>query len=128
MPMVVYPHSISQHLPSSGSRGSFGPLFVVLAVVAVLTGIACLVGQICARRYLRPRHRRDHAPYQSDGDLETTGGIQMGASSASAAAAAAAHPGNTKGKMRPAEHMGKHGDAKQDGAKPPIVSCCNSVN
>ena len=72
--MVMYPHSMTQH-PSSSSKGSFVPFFVVLGIIAALTVMACIVGQVCARRYLRPRHRRDHVPYQSDGDVE--GGIQM---------------------------------------------------
>ncbi|ONK82125.1 uncharacterized protein A4U43_C01F36370 [Asparagus officinalis] len=70
---VVYPHSTSK-APSSNSKGSFAPVFVVLGIVAVLTAVACIIGQVCARRYLRPRHRRDHAPYYSDdGDLEGRG-------------------------------------------------------
>nr|CAD1823944.1 unnamed protein product [Ananas comosus var. bracteatus] len=67
-PMVVYPqNTVAQH--PSNPRSSFTPVFVVLGVIAVISVISCFFGQICARRYLRPRHRRDHF-HSSKVDME----------------------------------------------------------
>lgn len=46
----------------TGGGGGCGPytaVFVVLGVIAALLVISCLVGQVCAKKYLRPRPRRD---------------------------------------------------------------------
>lgn len=109
-PMVVYPNSVPQHPPPSSSKGSFVPVFVALAIIAVLTAMACLIGQICARRYLRPRHRRDHAPYQSDGDIE--GGIGATGTTTNAGAAHFKHGETNGGIKEEAKHppgVGDHG-------------------
>nr|XP_010924336.1 uncharacterized protein LOC105047215 [Elaeis guineensis] len=66
---MVYPQAITAQ-SASNSKGSFVPVFIVLAVIAVLSAVACFIGQICARRYLRPRPRRDHALH-SNGDVES---------------------------------------------------------
>jgi hypothetical protein len=50
--------------------GSYTPVFVVLGVIAVLLVISCLVGQICTKRHLRPRPRRDRVAYYNDDDME----------------------------------------------------------
>ncbi|KAG1368019.1 putative lipoprotein [Cocos nucifera] len=68
-PMVAYPQAITTQ-NASNSKGSFVPVFVALAVIAVLSAIACFVGQVCARRYLRPKPRRDHA-FHPIGDVES---------------------------------------------------------
>lgn len=61
-PTIVYPHhSVSSSSNSDGS--SFVPTFIVLGIIAGLTIMACLLGGVCAKRYLRPRQRRDHVPY-----------------------------------------------------------------
>jgi hypothetical protein len=53
-----------------GGGGSYTPVFVVLGVIAVLLVISCLVGQICTKRHLRPRPRRDRVAYYNDDDME----------------------------------------------------------
>ncbi|MQL83586.1 hypothetical protein Taro_016089 [Colocasia esculenta] len=66
-PAVVYPHSTTT--PSShSSRGSFGPVFIVLAVITILAAIACFVGRVCARRHSQLRGRQGRA--FTKGDLE----------------------------------------------------------
>ncbi|URD91515.1 hypothetical protein MUK42_27249 [Musa troglodytarum] len=64
-PTIVYPQYIAaRHGSGSGSgskSGSFAPVFIVLAVIAVLVAAACYVGQVFARRYLRPVSRMDRA-------------------------------------------------------------------
>ncbi|PAN07827.1 hypothetical protein GQ55_1G358400 [Panicum hallii var. hallii] len=77
-PTVYYPTSSSNAIlrahPSTAaaSRGSFGPVFAVLAVIAFLAVAACVVGRLCGRRLSR-RKAADHDPYGCDavgGDLE----------------------------------------------------------
>ncbi|CAI9761754.1 unnamed protein product [Fraxinus pennsylvanica] len=50
----VYPNSGTLNQPSSNSNGSFGPVFIVLAVVLVVSAIACVFGRLCNRK----DHRR----------------------------------------------------------------------
>jgi len=59
---------------SAGGGGSYTPVFVVLGVIAALLVISCLVGQVCTKRHLRPRPRRDRVAYYDD-DMEAAGGL-----------------------------------------------------
>ncbi|WCJ38447.1 hypothetical protein M5689_019508 [Euphorbia peplus] len=52
-PVVVYPNTVSgQPAPvtHSHSNGSFGTVFIVLAVIIVISGIACCLGRFCSKR------------------------------------------------------------------------------
>ncbi|XWS34791.1 hypothetical protein CRYUN_Cryun21dG0067700 [Craigia yunnanensis] len=51
-PVVVYPNTVSGQAPPSHSHsdGSFGTVFVVLAVIIVISAIACFLGRLCNRR------------------------------------------------------------------------------
>ncbi|KAL4383476.1 hypothetical protein GQ457_15G003390 [Hibiscus cannabinus] len=52
-PVVVYPNNVpgGQVPPPHGhSDGSFGPVFIVLAVIIVISAIACFIGRLCNRR------------------------------------------------------------------------------
>ncbi|MQM21181.1 hypothetical protein Taro_054218 [Colocasia esculenta] len=55
-PIVAYP-GFSSAGPSP-PKGSYTPTFIVLGVIAAFTLFACILGQVWARRYLRPRSRR----------------------------------------------------------------------
>lgn len=58
-------------LAAGGGGGSYTPVFVVLGVIAALLVISCLVGQVCTKKHLRPRPRRDRvAYYDDDGGME----------------------------------------------------------
>ena len=59
---------------SAGGGGSYTPVFVVLGVIAALLVISCLVGQVCTKRHLRPRPRRDRVAFYDD-DMEAAGGF-----------------------------------------------------
>ncbi|CAN6483734.1 unnamed protein product [Victoria cruziana] len=76
-PTVGYPRPIVTN-GTPHSKGSFGPVFAVLAVITVLAAIACCVGRLCARRYSRPKARHDRT-FDARADPES-------------------------GKMRPADH------------------------
>ncbi|KAK8948396.1 hypothetical protein KSP39_PZI005310 [Platanthera zijinensis] len=68
--VVVYPNSTSAHPSNAKGTGSFGPVIAVVSVILVLAVAACIIGHFCARRYLRPRPRRDNVPYCFKDDLE----------------------------------------------------------
>ncbi|KAJ1264146.1 hypothetical protein BS78_09G240400 [Paspalum vaginatum] len=54
---------------AAGGGGSYTPVFVVLGVIAALLVISCLVGQVCTKKHLRPRPRRDRVAFYDD-DME----------------------------------------------------------
>ncbi|CAL9768011.1 unnamed protein product [Musa acuminata subsp. burmannicoides] len=67
--------SLPQSTPisSSDSKGSFGPVFIVLGVIAVLAIIACVAGRLCARLMSEPKsgsRRRHHPRAVKDNDIE----------------------------------------------------------
>jgi len=76
-PTVYYPTSSNailraQPSTAAASKGSFGPVFAVLAVISFLAVAACVVGRLCGRRLSRKRSA-DQDFYASDavgGDLE----------------------------------------------------------
>ncbi|KAF2286654.1 hypothetical protein GH714_023246 [Hevea brasiliensis] len=52
-PVVVYPNTVSGQPPPashSHSNGSFGTVFIVLAVIIVISAIACCLGRLCNKR------------------------------------------------------------------------------
>ncbi|KAF8726733.1 hypothetical protein HU200_019203 [Digitaria exilis] len=59
---------------AGGGGGSYTAVFVVLGVIAALLVISCLVGQVCTKKHLRPRPRRDRVAYYDD-DMEAAGGF-----------------------------------------------------
>ncbi|EES18704.1 hypothetical protein BDA96_09G250000 [Sorghum bicolor] len=63
---------LQQQAPSlaAGGGGSYTPVFVVLGVIAALLVISCLVGQVCTKKHLRPRPRRDRVAYYDDDGME----------------------------------------------------------
>ncbi|KAL6634989.1 hypothetical protein ACP70R_027660 [Stipagrostis hirtigluma subsp. patula] len=77
-PMVYYPTSSSsimhaQPASAAASRGSFGPVFAVLAVISFLAIAACVVGRLCGRRLSKKKYAADQDFYGSNavgGDLE----------------------------------------------------------
>ncbi|MCL7041264.1 hypothetical protein MKW94_012955 [Papaver nudicaule] len=58
-PPIIYPNTVTGQPASHRSRGSFGPVFAVLAVVVVLSAVACIIGQICARRFSHSKHQQN---------------------------------------------------------------------
>ncbi|XP_030516806.1 uncharacterized protein LOC115730311 [Rhodamnia argentea] len=52
-PVLVYPNTFARPPPSqqhSHSSGSFGKVFLVLAIVLAVSAIACFFGRFCGRR------------------------------------------------------------------------------
>ena len=88
-PVVLYPNTASRQAPSSHSNGSFGTVFIVLAVIVVISGIACCLGRICNKRQNKPKvnnekpsslrlsqHTPSFGPRERGRDLEI--GFDMG--------------------------------------------------
>ncbi|KAI3906754.1 hypothetical protein MKW92_044938 [Papaver armeniacum] len=59
-PPIIYPNTTTAQPASHHSKGSFGPVFAVLAGVLVLSVVACIIGQICARRFSHPKNKDSH--------------------------------------------------------------------
>ncbi|KAK9276134.1 hypothetical protein L1049_005665 [Liquidambar formosana] len=59
-PVVVYPNTATR-APSSHSNGSFGTVFIVLAVIVVVSAIACFLGRLCSKRVHHPKPKQNHA-------------------------------------------------------------------
>lgn len=67
-PVVVYPNSVSSQAPptisqSHHSGGSFATVFIVLAVIVVISAIACFLGRLCSRRMVgrtKPASKPNH--------------------------------------------------------------------
>ncbi|GKV22882.1 hypothetical protein SLEP1_g32699 [Rubroshorea leprosula] len=62
-PVVVYPNPVmgQQPRPSSHSNGSFGPVFIVLAVIIAISAISCFLGRLCNRRFSKQKpHKQSH--------------------------------------------------------------------
>lgn len=59
-PVMVYPNTVNQQ-PSHHSNGSFGTVFIVLAVIVVISAIACFLGRLCNRRMQHPKAKQNHA-------------------------------------------------------------------
>jgi hypothetical protein len=70
---MVYPIVIPTHPPPSNSRGSFGPVFAVLSIIAVLAVVACLISQFCSRRMARSKLDSMDRSYDSESDIEKGG-------------------------------------------------------
>ncbi|KAF7809299.1 putative transmembrane protein [Senna tora] len=87
-PVQIYPNTVSNQPPSNHSNGSFGTVFIVLAVIVVISAIACFLGRLCNRRYSNshsnshshkqkqkqkpPKHQKQshHHSRPRDGDIE----------------------------------------------------------
>ncbi|KAK4423827.1 hypothetical protein Salat_1965600 [Sesamum alatum] len=62
-PLEAYPNPVMRSQPtSSNSNGSFGPVFIVLAVIVVVSAVACVLGRLCSRRH---HHRAKEVHHHS---------------------------------------------------------------
>ncbi|CAN0923992.1 hypothetical protein LINGRAHAP2_LOCUS33891 [Linum grandiflorum] len=66
-PVLVYPNTASRdpHQSDSHSSGSFGTVFIVLAVIIVVSGIACCLGRLCNKQQLKKDRKDNHHPKSS---------------------------------------------------------------
>lgn len=79
-PTVYYPASSNAVLrarPSTAAKGSFGPVFAVLAAISFLAVAACVAGRLCGRRLSRKRYAADQDSDSVGGDLEKGGGFEI---------------------------------------------------
>ncbi|KAL6187496.1 hypothetical protein ACLB2K_038894 [Fragaria x ananassa] len=73
-PVLVYPNNVNKPPPSHHSNGSFGSVFIVLAVIVVISGIACFLGRLCNRdrsHKSKPnkqsKHKGNHKTHPKEG-------------------------------------------------------------
>ncbi|GAV77417.1 hypothetical protein CFOL_v3_20888 [Cephalotus follicularis] len=65
--VMVYPNTVTGQPPpaASHSNGSFGTVFIVLAVIVVISAIACCLGRMCTRRFRQeklPKQKQSSRP------------------------------------------------------------------
>ncbi|CAL0314064.1 unnamed protein product [Lupinus luteus] len=48
-PVQVYPDTVTDQSPSYHSNGSFGSVFIVLAIIVAISAVACCLGRFCSR-------------------------------------------------------------------------------
>ncbi|MBA0805497.1 hypothetical protein Gohar_005010, partial [Gossypium harknessii] len=70
-PVVVLPNTVPGQAPPSHnhSDGSFGTVFIVLAVIIVISAIACFLGRLCNRgkNQTKPSdHNHNFGPKERD--------------------------------------------------------------
>lgn len=120
-PVVVYPNTVTGQLAPPSvhhSNGSFGSVFIVLAVIIVVSAIACFLGRLCNRRYRsqKPKenhhyhNHHNHRPKQS-GDIEFGFDKKGSAAKPGGNGGSRGHKGfetvdHIKGGMKPAEREG----------------------
>jgi hypothetical protein len=72
-PTEYYPNSASSIMraqPSTAaSKGSFGPVFAVLAVICFLAVAACVIGRLCGRRFSGKKSADDDQYYYGSNDV-----------------------------------------------------------
>lgn len=66
LPYDVYPYNpvIKSQPDSSHSNGSYGTVFIVLAVIATVSIVACVLGRLCSRRSHRNKEAHHHQHHQ----------------------------------------------------------------
>ncbi|KAG2702021.1 hypothetical protein I3760_06G070800 [Carya illinoinensis] len=72
-PVMVYPNTEAGQPSSRHSDGSFGIVFIVLAVVIAVSAIACFLGRLCNRRYQtdqKPKRNQQHSRPKEAVDIE----------------------------------------------------------
>ncbi|GMH31130.1 hypothetical protein Nepgr_032973 [Nepenthes gracilis] len=75
-PRTVFPTTVTGTLPPSHSKGSFGAVFIVLAVIVIVSAVACVLNRLCSKRSHRSdlptgKHSHpDHSARANETDFE----------------------------------------------------------
>ncbi|CAN1187469.1 hypothetical protein LINPERPRIM_LOCUS31865 [Linum perenne] len=66
-PVLVYPNTVARdpHQSDSHSSGNFGTVFIVLAVIIVVSGLACCLGRLCNKQALSKDRKKDKSSKKS---------------------------------------------------------------
>ncbi|XWS69013.1 hypothetical protein CRYUN_Cryun04dG0143200 [Craigia yunnanensis] len=115
-PVVVYPNSVSGQAPPSHSHsdGSLGTVFIVLAVIVVISAIACFLGRLCNRRMSQKKPSKQN---QNHNFRPKERDIELGFDERIPTAKPAGHGDHSKGLKMPGNgdprgfrSMPEHGD------------------
>lgn len=68
-PFVTNPEKIVAQNATTNSNNSYTPVFIVLAIILVVSVVSCIVGRFCSKQYLRPRRRKDHVAYNMENGM-----------------------------------------------------------
>lgn len=70
--VVVYPNTASNKSPTHHSGGSFGPVFIVLAIIIVVSTLACFLGRLCNKLLNKqnPNQTQHKEDLPKEGNLE----------------------------------------------------------
>ncbi|GAU44148.1 hypothetical protein TSUD_188090 [Trifolium subterraneum] len=63
-PAQVYPKTVTNQPSPHHSNGNFGTVFIVLAIILVISVVACLLGRLCNRRSNNNNQSRQHNSLQ----------------------------------------------------------------
>ncbi|KAF5741071.1 hypothetical protein HS088_TW10G00066 [Tripterygium wilfordii] len=70
-PVVIYPNTKPPPSGSSShSNGSFGTVFIVLAVIIVISGIACCLGRLCNKKKVKSIPKQNHKVRSKEREFE----------------------------------------------------------
>ncbi|MED6184438.1 hypothetical protein PIB30_047449 [Stylosanthes scabra] len=64
-PAQIYPTNIVANQKPHESNGSFGTVFIVLAIILVISVVACVLGRLCNKRYSNRHSHHSHDPRHS---------------------------------------------------------------
>ncbi|OIW10570.1 hypothetical protein TanjilG_15942 [Lupinus angustifolius] len=67
-PVQVYPDTVTDQPSPHHSNGSFGSVFVVLAIIVVISAVACCLGRFCSRGQSQKhgKQKRQHNHHHHD--------------------------------------------------------------
>ncbi|KAL7149115.1 hypothetical protein ABFS83_05G017700 [Erythranthe nasuta] len=99
-PIEVYPNPVTkQPTNSPHTSGSFGPVFIVLAVIFVISAVACVLGRLCSRRRHRAKEAAHHHHHHQKAAKQSHGGGGLG-------------PKEWESRQNPNLNMRDHGDVE----------------
>lgn len=73
-PIDAYPNpEMTDQASPSPSNGSFGPVFAVLAVIVVISAVACVLGRLCSKRSHHTKKKKAEHDHPAKGSKQSKG-------------------------------------------------------
>jgi hypothetical protein len=64
-PVQVYPKTVTNQPSPHHSNGNFGTVFIVLAIILVISVVACFLGRLCNRRHNKHNNNNQSRQHNS---------------------------------------------------------------